>query len=385
MSRKAAFSPEFWLLSAASMLTGGYGILLLALTLRFGNDAGFPGALPGLLSSAFAFASLGVRPFSGLLCDRYSRKKMLMLSGAGFALLAAVFLCKVPYAVLLLARIIQGGCLALASTAAGAMATARIPKEHFTRGIGYYGIGMAASSAVAPGIGFWLLARWGYPGVFLFAAGMGIVIVLLTLPVRPLPALSGETPRRAVWPGMYEPRAVFATLITLGLCVAQITVMQLLPYSAEERGGGDTGGFYLLSALAVIAARLAAGPLRERTSERGMTVLGSALLIGAYLGLHVIHPSPAALLILAASFGLGHSLSSVVLNAMAVEDIPPERLGAANATYLAASDLGYAVGPILWSAWCGKMGYHSVFLLAAVLAAAMFLLVFTRKGLKQKL
>ena len=382
MRSKAAFSGEFWLLSAASMLVGTYGILLLAMTLRFGNDAGYPGALPGLLSSVFAFASLAIRPFSGLLCDRFSQKRLLCLSGVGFAILSPVFLTGASYPILLVIRILEGAGLAVASTAAGAMATARIPKEHFTRGIGYYGIGMAASSAIAPGLGLWLFKHWGYPGVFWFAAGIGVAIVLLVLPVRQPPAPVGRPCSGSVWRGMYEPRALFATAITLGLCIAQITVMQLLPYAAAERGGADTERFYFVSALAVIAARLTAGALRERTSERVLTIVGFGLLFAGYLGLQFLPPAAFVLLLMALCYGLGHSFSSVMLNALAVDRVPPERLGAANATYLAASDLGYAVGPILWSAWCGRNGYGYVFLIAAFLAICLFLLVFARDRLK---
>lgn len=60
---KALYTKDFLLATIASVFVGGYSILLLTLTLMYGNDAGFTAAAAGLLSSVFAFASLGMRPF----------------------------------------------------------------------------------------------------------------------------------------------------------------------------------------------------------------------------------------------------------------------------------------------------------------------------------
>ena len=370
------FPRAFWLLTVSSMLSGGYGILLLSMTLMYGNDAGYFSALAGLLSSVFAFSSLGIRPLSGLWCDRHSKRDLLVLAGAGFALTPAGFLLEAPYGVLIALRIVQGGCLAVATTAAGALATALIPRSRFTEGIGYYGIGMAASSAVAPGLGLWLHGRFGYPGVFLFSALLGLAVIALTLPLSPQTGAGEERPAQRLSPrDLVEPTALFCTGVTLVLSVAQVTAMQFLGYFLQERGFTGTGVFYPLSAAAVIMVRAGAGELRRRLADRTILFAGLALLIGGYGGLGVLPPSGLVLAALALAYGLGHSMSGMVLNAMAVAKAPPARVGAANATYLAASDLGYALGPIFWNVYCQKRGYGGVFPIAALLTAAMFLVM----------
>lgn len=74
----------------------------------------------------------------------------------------------------------------------------------------------------------------------------------------------------------------------------------------------------------------------------------------------------------------------MVLNSMAVADAPPERVGAANATYLSASDLGYALGPILWNVYCAQSGYRSMFAIAAILVTAMLLVVCANFSIKKR-
>jgi len=374
------FTRDFLLVTAASMLTGGYAIMLLTLTLMYGNDAGFGAGQAGLLSALFAFASLGCRPFSGLLCDRFPKKRIFLLAAAGFAVCPAAFLLRAPFAVLAAARAVQGACMAAASTAAGALATERIPRGRFTEGVGVYGIGMAASAA-APGVGLRLLAGYGYPGVFLFASLAGLAMLALMLPVRPAPA---ETPRGGrLRDGLWEPSALFGSLCTLALTLAQVSVLQFLSYYVKARGASGVGAFYGVSAAAVIAVRLASGRLHAFAGDRSLLLAGGALLAAAYAGLFLAYPSAPVLGALAVVYGAGHSLTGMVLNSLTVSGARPERVGAANAAYLAASDLGYAFGPMLWSAWCVRMGYLGIYPLAAA-AVAVLLAVFAIKVPRRK-
>lgn len=365
---------DLFLVTASSMLIGGYAIMLLTLTLMYGNDMGFGSVAAGFLSSVFAFASLGCRPFSGLVCDRFPSKRLFILAAAGFAVTPAAFLLHAPYGLLTVVRILQGVCMGIATTAAGAIATAIIPRARFTEGIGYYGIGMAASSAVAPGIGLWLLEHFGYPGVFVFSALAGAGAILLILPVKCPNGTKADRTEESILSGLYEKTALFSALSTLVLAVAQVTIMQFLSYYVTDRGAAGPGSFYAVSTVAVIAIRLLGGRLRKLASDKGLLLAGSVILLGAYGGLFTIYPSAAALCILAVAYGVGHSLTGMVLNSMAVANAPDERIGAANATYLAASDLGYAVGPILWNAWCGGMGYRYIYLISALAVAALLLL-----------
>ena len=369
---------ELALVTAASMLAGGYGIMLLSLTLMYGNDRGFASVAAGFLSSVFAFASLGARPFSGAACDRFSNKSVFILSAAGMAITPLVFLIDAPYPVLVAARILQGICMGGATTAAGAIATVIIPRERFTEGIGYFGIGMAASSAVAPGVGLWLLENFGYFGVFAASACMGAAAAALISPIRCGPA-SRPQEEGGFLSRLYEKTALYATVCTLILSVAQVTIMQFLSYHVTARGASGTGSFYAVSAVAVIAVRLLGGKLRQILPDKGILLVGTVLLFSAYGGLYFLFPSAAILMALSIAYGAGHSATGMVLNAIAVAKAPPDRVGAANATYLMASDLGYALGPILWNVYCDRMGYPGIYLLSALAVAALFFVFVLKK------
>ena len=146
-----------------------------------------------------------------------------------------------------------------------------------------------------------------------------------------------------------------------------------------------TYAFYTLSAVAVVTVRLTIGRISGAKADRVILLTGTLILAAAYGGLRLLFPTALSLGILSVLYGCGHSMSGIVLNSMALSEAPPERMGAANATYLAASDLGYAVGPLLWNSYCARYGYSQIYLLAFIGVLVLFLiLLFARKTPKKR-
>ena len=373
--KERIFTAPFVLNTLASMAVGTYSIMLMSTVLLYGSASGLSGARAGLLASSFAFASLLFRPFSGLLADRLPMRALYWLGTGSFALGPLVFLCTRNFAVLVAVRTLQGVGMSLASTVNGALASALIPKRRFTEGIGYYGIGMALSSSVAPALGLWLINTFGYRGMFLGSSLLGLAAMLLLAgvpaPLRgPVPPLhTGEFVR-----GLYEKTALFAAFSLLLVTLAQVTLTQFLPLFLQEQGRAQAGaqGLYLVSALGVLAPRLGAGLIKRRLTDRQFLAAGYAVLAAGFLVLQLLPATGPLLLTAGLLYGLGNGSVQLVLNSMAVVDAPPERYGAANATYLAANDLGYGAAPVLGGAFTQAQG--SGFLYAAAAAVTVFAL-----------
>ncbi|HAA33964.1 MAG TPA: hypothetical protein DCD97_01490, partial [Firmicutes bacterium] len=69
---------------------------------------------------------------------------------------------------------------------------------------------------------------------------------------------------------------------------------------------------------------------------------------------------------------LGFIYSTILI--ITVRRAPPERKGAANATYWTAVDVGMAVGSMFWGFIAASMGYQLMFILTIIpLAAAIFI------------
>ena len=273
-------------------------------------------------------------------------------------------------------RIISGAAMAMTSTASSAIASEIIPKSRFTEGIGYFGIGMTVGAAVAPAIGLQLIARLGYGGMFLFSSAIcaAAMALMASLPYSryrvSAPPAQSPAGLKGIVDGMYERSAVFASASTLLITAAQISVSQFLPYYAQGRGVQDVSLFYLISAVGVLLPRLLGGAIKRMISDRKLLLMGYVILAAGYGVLFLTTPSGGAMVLSAVLYGFGHGTSSMALNSMAVIDAAPEKVGAANATYWAAGDLGFAVAPIAWGVYCGHMQYGGIYLISAILVSA---------------
>lgn len=367
---------DFLAISAVSLISGTYSIMLMTTVLLYGNAAGYSPAAAGLLSSSFAFASLVMRPFTGFLADRFSKKSLCMIGLAGYILAPLAFVFTKSYLLCLVGRIISGAAMAMTSTASSAIASEIIPKSRFTEGIGYFGIGMTVGAAVAPAIGLQLIARLGYGGMFLFSSAIcaAAMALMASLPYSryrvSAPPAQSPAGLKGIVDGMYERSAVFASASTLLITAAQISVSQFLPYYAQGRGVQDVSLFYLISAVGVLLPRLLGGAIKRMISDRKLLLMGYVILAAGYGVLFLTTPSGGAMVLSAVLYGFGHGTSSMALNSMAVIDAAPEKVGAANATYWAAGDLGFAVAPIAWGVYCGHMQYGGIYLISAILVSA---------------
>lgn len=123
---------------------------------------------------------------AGRLGDLFGRRCMLMVGIAVFS--AASVLCALAptLGLLIAARAVQGLGAALMMSLAMALVGESIPKEKTGSAMGILGTVSAIGTALGPSLGGVLIARYGWPTIFLINAPLGIVAWLLAY--RFLPA-----------------------------------------------------------------------------------------------------------------------------------------------------------------------------------------------------
>ena len=388
-ARERLFTRRFITISAVSLISNIYSVMLMTTVLMYGGQMGYGEVRASVLTASFAFASLLFRPFSGPTADIGSKKRLCAVSFVLYAIAPVVLLASDSFTLGTTARILSGAAMALSSTALSAIASQTIPKSRFTEGIGYYGIGMTLGGAVAPAIGLELIERLGYEGMFTVSSAMSMVALVLTLTIPETRQGGEQGPRaalslRALAKGIYEKTAVFASASTLLTSGAQISLTQLLPFYAAQKGVGDVSGFFVLSAAGVLVPRVFSGALKRRWSDKALLNAGYLALLATYLCLYLTDPEGPVFIMTAVLYGLGQGLSSMVLNSMAVIDAPPEKVGAANATYWMAGDMSYAVFPVAWGAYCGERGYSDIYLVSSGMIAVSFIAFLLRCGYRNK-
>ncbi len=116
----------------------------------FGTDITLAGFIVGL----FSLTSLVCRPFCGIMADRLNNVRLLKLSNVFMTVGLVGFILTTNIPLIIFFRILHGIGFAIGGTAQIALATRYIPPGRLGEGIGYQGMGMVVSSAVAPGIGY---------------------------------------------------------------------------------------------------------------------------------------------------------------------------------------------------------------------------------------
>jgi predicted MFS family arabinose efflux permease len=376
-------------------------LLIFAWAANFVIRIGFSALLPsimgelslsytraGLLASAFFYAYVIMQIPSGLLGDRYGRRRILLLGLLGGALSAGLTGLAGSFAALFTARALTGAFQgSLFSNDRAIIATVTPPDRiGLGQGVSFAGPGLGLTAGLV--IGGLLVEVLPWRTVMMLFGLGPIAAALLIARFVPSPA-----PSRAQEPLGRRLGGLFANgplwlLALASLCAIanQFILATWAPLFFQEAGITDVGRAGIYAALQGIAASLGmivGGFTHDRLARRGfesktVIVAGLAALALSMLAMAAVIaqrsvPALAILLFLAAFFcwsiwGAVYTLLGRMVRA--------EDLGAAFGWSNSISFLGAIVGPIA-TGWARDLtgSFSAGCLLAAVLAAAGVALV----------
>jgi predicted MFS family arabinose efflux permease len=261
----------------------------------------------GQAVSSTAFAAVLSALLISVVLPRADRRRVMI----GLTLLAAVSNLIVALApnfpVLLAARLLLGVALGGFWAMATAMAARLVPADHVGRALTVINSGVAAATVAAVPLGAWLGGVWGWRGVFLLAAGVAV----LALVVQAV-SLPGVAPEAAGALSAFGPvlrsgavlAGLFALLLIFGGHFAGFTYLRT---AAQSLSGVDSGGFavlLLVFGIAGLLGTLLSGPLADRAPRTGLVLFPAVLGLGM-LTMYLTGGSTAGLLIAAAVWGFG--------------------------------------------------------------------------------
>jgi MFS family permease len=330
----------------------------------------------GFVMAAYTIAAMFMRMVSGWLSDRYGRKR-IMISGLVMMIVASLLYWiaeNVP--LVALTRGLHGLAFGLAGTAMGAMVADSLPTVRMAEGIGYFGLTVPLSLAVAPMIGIWLVDRFGYSILFIVVTFMAVVTLLSGLPVR------GAGMRTAVRHGsiartlsdMIEKDALLPSITMFFLSLVNGSMVYFIALYAADLRIGNAGLFFAADSLSMVVSRPLGGRWADRGSTRIVITIGLLSLLAGVV-LVVLSRTMAIFLVAGALVGVGLGFSIPTLQALAVRWVSPDRRGAATGTYLVAFDMGFGVGAIIWGLVAQGLGYRVMYLTTLIplaLAAVIY-------------
>lgn len=263
------------------------------------TDSGF---MLGLAGAATLLPSLFLGVYGGMLADRFSRQRLLMLA-QGLAMAQALALAVltlsgavVSWHILVLALLL-GVVQAFELPARHAFVAGLVPKVDLANAIALHASLFQASRLIGPAIAGVLIVAIGEGWVFLLN-GLTFIAVLVTLRairLSPAPAVEAAQPKdlrtgfRYVW--QHRPiRAALSMVAVMSIFGASVSV--LLPVFAVKIYGIGAGRLGLLMGAAGAGALIGAVALAGRRSLVGIErlIIGTSVAAGVALVLFALTP-----------------------------------------------------------------------------------------------
>jgi MFS family permease len=371
-------------------------LLIFAWAANFVIRIGFSALLPsiidelglsytraGLLASAFFYAYVLMQIPSGLLGDRFGRRRILLLGLLGGALAAGLTGLAGSFTALCLARALTGAFQgSLFSNDRAIIATVTPPDRiGFGQGVSFSGPGIGLTFGLVIGGLLVEIVPWRTV-MMLFGLGPIVAALLIAryIPAPPAPPTRVPVAQRL---RSLASNGRLCVLALVGLCAIgdQFILATWAPLFFAEVGVADAGRAGTYAALQGIAASLgmiASGWAHDRLVERGygsksVIVAGLSGLAASMLAMAVVIgqrsiPGLAVVLFVAAFFCW--SIWGAVYTVLA-RLVRPEELGTAFGFSNSISFLGAILGPIA-TGWARDLtgSFAAGCVLAAILAVA---------------
>lgn len=342
-------------------------------------------AMIGLVLSGYSVAALAIRFFSGYIVDRFSRKKVLMISYASFALFFAGYYITGSIILFAVIRTLHGAPFGLTSVSSNTVAIDVLPSQRRGEGIGYWGLSNNFAMAVGPSLSLLLYSRFNdYNLLFtvsLVCALLGLLInSYVDCKYRP-PVMEKKK--------MSLDRFVFIQGWSQGICIALIAMSYgilstyIAIYSKDVLNiTTGTGTFFMLFAIGLILSRVVGVKALSRGFATRNATYGVIVVAIGY-AIFVFWQNLYGYYISAVVIGFGQASMYPAVQTMFLNMTTNDKRGTANATILTSWDLGIGLG-IIGGGYVAEHlgGYNSAFIMAATvsLMSVIFFLSYAKKA-----
>ncbi|HEY7487058.1 MAG TPA: MFS transporter [Streptosporangiaceae bacterium] len=339
--------------------------LLLSVVPLYSADSGIGSVGAGLSTGVLMFASVGAEMATPGLAARLGYRRLLM---GGLVLLGAPALAlpAVTGLVALMAvSVVRGVGFAIVVVAVGALTATAIPEQRRGEGLGALGVVAMLPAVVNLPLGVWLVGRFGYLVVFIVAAAVALLAVVL---VGQLPEGVSEADHQGggLAAILRRPAVLGPTLVFAATAVAGGAVVAFLPGAVT--GSVAVPALFVQSASATLT-RWLAGRHSDRHGAAGLlvpAVVVSALGMGAAAFTGNSVAVVAGMAVFGAGFGVAQSAS---MNTM-LQRVSRSQYGAVSAAWNGAYDLGWGAGAIGIGMVVAGAGCSAAFAAAALLVLA---------------
>lgn len=300
---------------------------------------------------AYLLAVTALSVYAGRLGDRLGRRRLLLAGIAVFAVASLLCALAPNLPLLVAARIAQGAGAALMLALAMAMAAGAVSQQRAGRAMGLLGSMSALGTTLGPALGGLLLARYGWPSLFLVnlpLAGLALLLAWRYLPEgRQTPGL--PPPRLAL---RTAPALAAGLLASALVSTVMMTTLVVGPFYLARGLQLDSTVSGLVLALGPLAAALCGVPAGRLVDRHGAQRMLKAGLLCAALACLALALLPASLGVAAYALPLvlltaGYALFQAANNTAMMTGVAPGRRGGVAGWMNLSRNLGLVAGASL--------------------------------------
>ncbi len=370
-SNASLWTKEFILMTISNLFLFFSFQMLIPTMPAYTQQSGGDQFAVGLVVGIFTISALLIRPFAGKALDTINRKYVLFIGLIIFVISAFSYQWTTTVFLILSLRFIHGIGWGITTTSFGTIIADIIPSKRRGEGMGYYGLSSTFGMALAPLIGIWIMDNKGFP--FLFSTAT--ILALITLVLTQLNTYSKEENqkiskeeerKKSFLDGLMEKRALFPSFLILLFAITYGGVITFITIYGKEQNIENVGWFFMGNALMVMLSRPISGKIFDKKGHQAVLIPG---VIFVAIGLLLLsYTTNVTMLVLAAlSYGLGFGTVQPALQAWTINRVPPQRRGAANATFFSAFDLGIGIGSMTLGVVAKWTSYSIMYRLSIIL------------------
>jgi len=328
----------------------------------------------GLVTGIFMISAIGIRPFAGVLAQRFNKKYLLIFGIVISACSTGAYYLASDVSVLLLIRLIHGAGFGLATTYFATIAAEIIPKERRGEGIGYFGVGETIAVSVGPMIGISALELYDFERLFLGGMSILLLAVLMAALVRRRPETKDTGEKGMVKIKVLERRVLFPSFLILLVGIAASGIMSFFSLYAIEKGFRSVGMFFFLIAAASFFIRLISGKIFDRFGAAAILIPASIFSIA---GLSILYIAQTNTMFFTAAICYGFGFGSIfpAIQTWCINLVEEHEHEDAMGTFFNFFDMGIGGGSLLLGVVATIYSYRELYIVS-ILVYLLFLLLY---------
>lgn len=338
----------------------------------------------GYIIGVYALAALLIRPFCGYVLDAHGRRSVYLWALVLFTILTAAYHLASTFSLLLLIRVLHGFTWGTITTGGSTIAADLIPESRRGEGIGYFGLAMTFAIALAPYGGDQIMGQNNFFNLFTISAAVALASLILALFVKVPKIKTGET--KIQLGKMFDKRVNRIAIVMFTGAFPFAAVISFIRIYSDELGIKQGALFFIFMALGVAVVRLIVGKIMDKKGPSTLVTIGLIVTVVGLIWLRYID-SFWPLMAVGVLVGMGNGIIMPTVQTMAINMVPMERRGAANATFFSAVDLGIGAGSISLGYVAEYYGISMMFFICGIilLFPLVFYFLFVRKHYQKHL